>query len=469
MPGGPELLLSALRRGPSEERAPLDGASDAAWVSMLAVTPLDLRPYLADRLPQLVARERIPAAIREALAPARRAGAVGHLQRQALLRRMTRALDREGVPFVVLKGMVLAHLAYPDPALRPMDDIDLWTRPEHLDAGARALLGAGLQYPERLVARKAAADRPEAAPTRMFELPGSGLIVELHGRLQSMTAACPEWEEGAWSRRIRAAVGGVDVQVLDEGDMLSHLAIHCSAHHRFEMGLRALLDIALWLEYAADRLSWPALRERWTRDSADTWIYLTLSLTRELLNARVPAEYFRDSVPPASLDSLLALARAQILDPTRTMPPALTRLSTLPSLGARLRWLANRLTSWYWTGREDTPRTPLEAVRQAGRRMAHDVRHKLPPYVHGLVSGNLRGEEYRRRKALAIGRDRMAELVALEEQARRRGEGRRSVGGHDHGSARRQPTALPMDPEVRRSKLKSDRGLSASDHRAVEP
>ncbi|TFG48619.1 MAG: hypothetical protein E4H38_06200, partial [Gemmatimonadales bacterium] len=262
------------------------------------------------------------------------------------------------------------------------------------------------------------ADRPEAAPTRTYELPGSGLIVELHGTLQSMAVACPGWEEGAWSRCVVADLGGVNVRVPQAEDMLTHLAIHCSAHHRFEVGLRALLDIALWLEYAAEQLTWPAMQERWKRDGAGTWIYLTLSLAQELLGARVPEEYFRNAERPAHSAELLTLARAQVLDAAKTMPPALTRLSTLPSLGTRVRWLASRLTTWYWSGRADAPRTPFEAVRQAGRRMAHDIRYKIPPYLSGLMSGNLRGEEFRKRRELAAGRERMAELVALERQAR---------------------------------------------------
>jgi len=388
---------------------------------MLAATSPDLRPYLAYQLPSLTSHGELPSAIRDTLDAVRRAGAVSHLQRQALLRRMAVALDRAEVPFAVLKGMVLGHLAYPEPSLRPMGDIDVWTQPEHLDAAERALTGAGLCYPERLAARTPAADRPEAASTRVLELSGPGLIVELHGRLQSMAVACPGWEEKAWSRCVRANLGGVDVLVPEAGDMLTHLAIHCSAHHRFEVGLRALLDISLWLEYAAEQLAWPAMQERWKQDGASTWIYLTLALARDLLGAPVPEEYFRDAERPAHFDELRALAQAQVLGATKTMPPALTRLSTLPSLGARARWLANRLTTWYWSGQEDAHRTPLETVRQAGRRMAHDIRYKIPPYLRGLLSGNLRGKELRQRRELAAGRERMAELVALEGQARRTG------------------------------------------------
>ena len=411
-----ELLLAILRQGTEPTHPAMDTMRESDWDALLASTHADLHPYLAYRLQALTRSERIPLSVREALQAARRSGVVAQLQRTALLRRMAAALDETAIPFVVLKGMVLAHLSYPEPGLRPMSDIDLWTRPEHLDAAAETLLAAGLQYPARLITRKPAAERPEAAPTRVFELPGTGLVVEIHGQVKSMLAVSASWEEGAWARRIPAVLGEVEVQVLELGDTLTHLAVHCSAHHRFEFGLRALLDISLWLEYAAEQISWPTMQERWKQDGAGTWIYLTLALARDLLDAPVPTEYLRNTERPAHFDELRALAQAQVLGATKTMPPALARLSTLPSFGARAKWLANRLTAWYWNGREDVPRTPLETVRQAGRRMAHDIRYKIPPYLRGLVSGNLRGKELRQRRELAAGRARMAELVALERE-----------------------------------------------------
>jgi hypothetical protein len=421
MTDGRDLLLCALRRGARDERPRLDGVPDGAWATLLTVTPRDLHPYLAYRLPQFIERERIPATVLEKCEIARRGSAVGHLQRQALLRRLTEALDRAGVPIVVLKGMVLAHLAYPDPSLRPMGDIDLWTRPEDLDTAASVILGVGMRYPERYAARTAAAYKVEEAPTRVFELPGTDLFLEVHSVVQSMTVVAPGWADQAWERCVTARLGGVEVRVLHAEDMLAHLAVHCSEHHRFTMGLRPLLDIALWIEAAGPRLDWPRMAERWNREGGDTWIRLTLALTRELLGAPIPTQFSGDAVRPEGFASLYALAREQVLEAHRTLPPTLAKVSADPSLAGRARWLAYRLTAWYWQGPPGASRSVLQATVEAFRRMAADLRHKLPPYVHGLMSGSLRGEEFRKRKALAIGRDRLAELVALEQQPRRGG------------------------------------------------
>jgi hypothetical protein len=53
--------------------------------------------------------------------------------------------------------------------------------------------------------------------------------------------------------------------------------------------------------------------------------------------------------------------------------------------------------------------------------MAHDLRHKLPQYLAGLADGSLLGAEYRRRQALAVGRERLARLVEAEERRRSAG------------------------------------------------
>jgi hypothetical protein len=293
-----------------------------------------------------------------------------------------------------------------------MGDIDLWTAPEHLDAAAHAVLGAGMQYPERLRARMAAADRLEDRPTRVFESERGDVVLELHGVIESMRIAAPGWSTRAWGRAVVRDLGGVRARVPHPEDMLTHLALHCSAHHRFEMGLRPLLDIALWLEGNAPACHPTALLDSWQRDGCVTWAQLTLSLAGELLAVPVAPELAgRIEATPEARE----LARAQILDAVRTMPPSLARLAATPSAAGRARWVLHRLTTWYWQGPPGSHRGPLTATRDALQRMGSDLRTKLPAYLLGLRDGSLRGAELRRRQTLAVGRQRLAELVEQAE------------------------------------------------------
>ncbi len=248
---------------------------------------------------------------------------------------------------------------------------------------------------------------------------GGSLVLELHGVVQSMATVAPAWADVAWERRVSVCLGGVVAQILDPEDMLTHLAVHCSAHHRFALGLGPLLDIALWIEAAGPRLDWPRMAERWDRDGGATWIRLTLALVRELLGASIPPEFCGDIMAPGCFASLYQLAREQVLEAHRPLPPTLAKVSADPSLAGRARWLAYRLTGWYWKGPPGARRSAREATAEAFRRMAHDLRHKLPPYITGWATGSLRGAELRRRQELAVGRERMAAMV--EELEGRRG------------------------------------------------
>jgi hypothetical protein len=233
-----------------------------------------------------------------------------------------------------------------------------------------------------------------------------------------MAADAPGWADEAWKRCITVDLGGVRARVLHPEDMLAHLAVHCSGHHRFALGLGPVLDVALWTEAAGARLDWVGMAERWEREGGATWIRLTLALTREMLGAAIPGQFAVGGAGLEGLDPLLQLAREQVLEAHRTLPPTLAKVSAEESFAGRARWLAYRLTAWYWKGPPGSRRTALQATSEAFRRMAHDLRHKLPPYFTGLVTGSLRGAEYRRRRALAVGRERLARLVEAEEQRR---------------------------------------------------
>ncbi len=408
-----QLLLALLRRDATRDSVARVG--QPAFETLLAVTPRDLHPYLAWRIQHLVDPARVPPPAAESLALASRGAVLRHLQRHAVLRRLAEALDAAGIPFVVLKGAALAHLAYPAPPLRSMGDIDLWTLPEHLEAAARAVLGAGMQYPERLQARMAAAVLLEQRTTRIFESTSRDVRLELHGLVQSMFTAAPGWSEDAWARTVVRDLDGVRARVLHAEDMLTHLAVHCSAHHRFEHGLRPLLDIALWLEANAAFCDPAALAGQWQRYGCATWNHLTLTLVRELLGADpLPSLTAAAGSTPGSA-TLRELAMAQVMDAVLTMPPTLARLAATPTTAGRLRWVLHRLTVWYWQGPPGSRRTLLAATRDAGSRMLSDLRTKLPAYLRGLRDGSLRGSELRRRQALAVGRRRLGELVEEAE------------------------------------------------------
>lgn len=64
---------------------------------------------------------------------------------EAELLHVVRELRAHGIETRVLKGTAVAHLDYPNPALRPFGDVDLLVRSDDIDAAVRTLTGLG--YP----------------------------------------------------------------------------------------------------------------------------------------------------------------------------------------------------------------------------------------------------------------------------------------------------------------------------------
>lgn len=161
------------------------------------------------------------------------------LQDLALMQ-VTRALEREGIPSVVLKGAPMARRLYGEAELRsPSGDLDLLVPVERLNDASRVVVGLGWGE---------AGDESYAdgLPDLHWAHPGAGGIpaVELHWRVQW-------YERGEHSRGIlegRAEHGGAPVAA--PLDQLSILLL-CFARDGFRR-LRLGVDVAAWWDAFED-------------------------------------------------------------------------------------------------------------------------------------------------------------------------------------------------------------------------
>jgi hypothetical protein len=69
------------------------------------------------------------------------------------MERVAQALNDAGIPVIVLKGAALAWTVYPDPALRPMNDLDLLVKTEDLERAKELVLSLGYHEPIPEMAR----------------------------------------------------------------------------------------------------------------------------------------------------------------------------------------------------------------------------------------------------------------------------------------------------------------------------
>ena len=158
------------------------------------------------------------------------------------------AYQEASLRVLVLKGAALCHLLYPEPGLRPMDDIDLLVGREEARRAQALLADLGFQAPVP------AADRIPAkhlkAATRLID--GAAVHVELHLTLFGEMTAVPTGLDDLAARatEFQLGTGGPTAWTLGREEMMYHLCQHLVTHADVFTPLRLIwiADIASFAE-----------------------------------------------------------------------------------------------------------------------------------------------------------------------------------------------------------------------------
>jgi hypothetical protein len=280
-------------------RVPALGALDAAdWRELDRIAAMHrLQPLLhAER----GAEPTVPAEIAESWRAAHRYAAIAALAQRADLARTAALLDAAGFAPIALKGAWLAHHAYPEPAQRPMRDLDLLVPRERVLGAFETLLSAGYVQLEP-------AEMPLEAIVRLdkhmppLRAPG-GTAIELHHRLWEpdgrLEHASPAADEAGL--HARAITGADGIRYLAPADLLSHLIVHAVYSHRLDCGPLLLADVAFLLRASA--IDWPRF---WAAARAEGWRDGARLVLELVARARpgAPIDFAPDSgePPPAGL------------------------------------------------------------------------------------------------------------------------------------------------------------------------
>lgn len=181
---------------------------------------------------------------------AHRIAAMKAMVQRAELAETGAILARQAIPAVALKGAWLAARAYPDPALRPMRDIDLLVPQPQIIRAFEALLAAGYHQAgtsELTLDEAVRIDKhmpPLIAPR--------GTMIELHHRLWErdgrLDHASPTADEaGVLARAIREP-DGIGYPAAE--DLLGHVIVHAVYSHRLDVGPLVLSDVDFLLRAA---------------------------------------------------------------------------------------------------------------------------------------------------------------------------------------------------------------------------
>lgn len=175
--------------------------------------------------------------------PGYRGAVAGHLRGLATVERIAAALDPAGVPWLVVKGPVVAALTHERQDLRGYGDVDVLVPPRYFADALEALEAAGGQTRVR--------GWGHHLEQRAGEVPlvfDDGAVVDLHWDLSNTAELRGEFavDTAALFERARPiSVGSREVRTLDPVDGLLHLALHtCTSGGNRLVWLK---DIEGWL------------------------------------------------------------------------------------------------------------------------------------------------------------------------------------------------------------------------------
>lgn len=206
-----------------------------------------------------------------------------HLRFLGVLELFANALEDVDVPWVVLKGPVLAELSYKN-TVRGYSDLDLMVPARQLRRAVNALEGARAELADR--------DWPLLVKQGKGELTmayGGSPMLDLHWHLVGESRARQRYTlcaDEVMERRRRVTLGTVKAWALEPTDFATHVALHASfsGTHR----LRWLLDIERTVKNQTP--DWDVLIERCHAWKVGLPVSVALNRARETVGALVPEE-----------------------------------------------------------------------------------------------------------------------------------------------------------------------------------
>ncbi|MFQ5615918.1 MAG: nucleotidyltransferase family protein, partial [Anaerolineales bacterium] len=202
-----------------------------------------------------------------------------------LLGELTRVLDvlaKADIPVIVLKGAALAQTLYPDPALRPMNDLDLLVREKSIAPILRILRGLNYSKVTEISSifehfvRSHQAIRNDAY---LIELHWS-LVVGKHDHRRPNL----RW---LWEHTV--TFGYDNLRMLTPTANVLHLAAHLGVQHGlFQLHLLWLYDLYLLLDKKSTLIDWDEVINRSVEFGWVEGLYDVLEITRVFFNANIP-------------------------------------------------------------------------------------------------------------------------------------------------------------------------------------
>lgn len=207
------------------------------------------------------------------------------------------ALTKAGIPALWLKGAALALTIYPDPALRPMIDLDVLVPVDQCAEALRLLQGLGYtrdDVRDGLFGHRSPDQPGEALPKKQhYYLRGGSnrrVVVELHFRLMGENDQLLPPERLAWfwtqTQRLTLADGSSGLGLSPEADLL-YLSAHAVLQHS-ETDILLMRNLDLHLLVKKQPLNWNVILDQAVELGWTAAVERALDQTQKYFNTPIP-------------------------------------------------------------------------------------------------------------------------------------------------------------------------------------
>lgn len=287
------------------------------------------------------------------------------------------ALDARGVPALVLKGAALAHVAYDEQALRPMNDIDFLVHGRQLRQAVAALEPLGWKQVAPLRSPWRAARIFHAVLLRH----GSGLELDLHRHI--LEEACWKGSDDVlWEDPVDFELDGRPARTIRPEAHLVHTMVH-GVRWDPVPPIRWIADSTTLLRKFEESWDWEFTSDLARRLGVSWAVAAGLSYLRENFVALVPEEIIQElaSAPASRLERIDFRAQQAGRSAAWQSARYVTRYLRLSSRRPLSRKLADfpayLQVMWGLESPWSVPADGLRRVRRRGRgrhaRHAHRV------------------------------------------------------------------------------------------------
>lgn len=245
--------------------------------------------------------------------------------------------NRQGIALIPLKGLALADTVYPDLALRPSNDLDLFIARKDLDQAKRALKQLG--YTENRACFPNQVSRGLKVTTNFVQNHKLPLDVHWHIIRPPYNKYVPV--DDLWRNAVSESLYGIDTLVFSPEYQLLHSCFHFAKHGYWR--LLWLVDISELIHSYREMLDWRVIVNKTQEYRIERLIHRVLSIVKAIYNSPMPDFVLEDLEPPSlrSLEDYVfsSLANPKV-GPTKWI---LARFLALDEAGKKLRYIFGTL------------------------------------------------------------------------------------------------------------------------------